>query len=637
LYFNPLDIPCHFFTRYFDSVSSYLESAVEQSDPGRLGLLVTTLDYLVTIAYVTLLVKAGHSGDRALATPAREAAVVRFCRSVSRTLAALSRFQLTKTANSEFVAFLDLVGAHSPPSVFLAIYAAYLSALSAARPIGLPRLRQPRAPPAFAVRLALVSVRGIATHAAFLDRLRADGPLPDDLAELYAQAFASGDAPLILKTTVVFAEIARLAESAGAAAARIATALFPVFSAAALVRESPALARDRTAAAHFAITVLLMLHTFPPDDWLREFSAFDDDQQVLALDLLRCTFAHLLNDPELPALETRAAELAFLAAVCREKIQYSLVNEVTSRVLAFVRVLLAKLGRFRPPLLLAVIGCIRALLGRHQLRTNFRAVLAALGLVIDAHREQICGGHNRILDEIVALAFELVTRQLQVAKAAGVAIIVHLLFADWATTGCLFVAGFHVDSQFIDHLWELPVYKVEPLRGALDAVLPFVRDFVQTDLACAAELLIRRLTVLSDCICDKALNVIFENQAQVTQLFYTLPLELMHYLALLMQECVRAKMPAIFDIQVRTVCVIWWSLQEAGIEDAMRFDLTGVSMVKAVDLSAYSNEQLKYVFDTGIISVEALVEAIKRAIAIADAVGLAPAAAMLWEVLEAAQ
>jgi hypothetical protein len=358
----------------------------------------------------------------------------------------------------------------------------------------------------------------------------------------------------------------------------------------------------------------------------------------LAIDLLRITFTSLLTDTEelTSKLETRAGELEFLKRVgerSRLKIQYPLVNEFTVRVLAFIRLLITQLGKVSFPVLLSLTLCVRALLDRHQLHANYRPILAVLGILIDAHQEEICGAHNRVLDEIVSLVFDLTTRQLQTAKAAGFAILVHLLFTEWATTGTLLLTGCQMDQQFIDHLWTLPRYKVEALKGAFDGILPFVRNFVQTEFVKAVEVLVHRFGVISNCIGDKTLPVTFENQPQVMQLLATLPFQLVHYLSLLVQECARARMPSMFNVQLNLVSVIWWTLREAGVEDAYKFDLGGIFPSKSVDLSGYSKRELKYFFDSADISVQSLIDAIRGAIASGESAGFAEQSAVLKQIL----
>jgi hypothetical protein len=616
-------------------------------DQVRLARLLNTLDYFITVAYVTVLAKVGRKKDT-LRVPKRATVVTDFCVAVSFTIAALSDYSAIFPINSEFVSLLDLIGAHSDAEMFHPIYGTYLQALLQARPIG--RFRAPQESIAApALRLALVSIQEIAINPAFLESLgRFDSGLSGLFSDIYRQSFATGDTDTIRTCTIVFSEVARRMESAGSAVPLIAAALFPIFSVSAIYRNHVALTRDITAAEHFAIVVLVLLSSFPPDEWLNHFSVFTDDQQALAIDLLGVLFLNLLRGPEMPDiplglahLSDRASEFVFLrsvATISRRHLHYPLIHEVTHRMLVFVTMMLSQLEKFRPPLLFSVVRLLGALLDGHQLRQNYQPVLVVIARVISAHEDILFEEHNYGLDTLVALGFTLGTRQLQTAKAAGVALLVHILFRDYCVTGNLLICGYHFDEQFINHVWALPVYKMEALQGMIETLLPFVRDFVRPHLVNLAEGQVRRLAVIANCIGDKTLDRVFENQPQISQLFASLPLQMVHYLAILANESVNAgALAAAFNFQLQIVAVIWGALKEANVKAAHRFRFDPILRVKLCDLSVYAPAELKYVIGTDEISIERLTQALQGAIEFGEKSGFEGPAAILREIYEDAQ
>jgi hypothetical protein len=198
LNFNPLEVGARFFTRFFGSVTLYIRTAVDIVDQARLGGLLGTLDYLVTVAYVTVLAKVARKPP-ALASPVRMRLVLDFCTATAAAIATLSTYTATIVINREFVAFLDLLGAHCDPTAFHELYSAYLAALADARPFA--GCRSPRSPiAASAVRLALNSLHWIATTPAFLDSLgRVESRMPNLILVLYRQVLATDDTVTIRK------------------------------------------------------------------------------------------------------------------------------------------------------------------------------------------------------------------------------------------------------------------------------------------------------------------------------------------------------------------------------------------------------------------------------------------------------
>jgi hypothetical protein len=216
--FNPLEIGQHFFARYFTSVTQYIQLAIDTDDKSRFNLLLKTLDYLITIAYVIILARAAR---KRIAHETHESLVIDFSRTVSSAIALFSGYSISKVINNDFVSFLDLIAGHLTSDVFHNIYGFYLTALVSAP------LRS------FALIFALKSIRELTTRPTFLDAFgRINSPIPELLANLYRQAFTTNNTEIISKYSIVFAEIARILEAAGTAAPRRTNGLARLASAA---------------------------------------------------------------------------------------------------------------------------------------------------------------------------------------------------------------------------------------------------------------------------------------------------------------------------------------------------------------------------------------------------------------------
>jgi hypothetical protein len=74
------------------------------------------------------------------------------------------------------------------------------------------------------------------------------------------------------------------------------------------------------------------------------------------------------------------------------------------------------------------------LLCPQQDRANYPHVALAVCKMIDMNAELVYTKPTVIYDTVMEMAVELCSRQMMAAKAAGVAIIIHLIYEDYNTT-----------------------------------------------------------------------------------------------------------------------------------------------------------------------------------------------------------
>jgi hypothetical protein len=281
LYFNPRHIGRDLFCRYFSSVADYISGAIQTGDRHQLELLLRTLDYLVTFGYCIILAMASKAnGAKILAVEKRAPVVVQFCSAVSAALGALSGFKHCSLLNSEFVYFLDLVSTYIEPAAFYHIFGLYLSALNSAKPVDLGNAEAPRVTGVGApIKLALTTIRHFAVNPGFLiTASQIESQVPGLLTAIYQDALLVNDTKLVQRCTIVYSELARCVEAPGADVARLSELLFPLLSCSAVLRNHEVLKNDSVASEHFAILILLLVHSVGADHWKQVFTLFNDDQ-----------------------------------------------------------------------------------------------------------------------------------------------------------------------------------------------------------------------------------------------------------------------------------------------------------------------------------------------------------------------
>jgi hypothetical protein len=240
---------------------------------------------------------------------------------------------------------------------------------------------------------------------------------------------------------------------------------------------------------------------------------------------------------------------------------------------------------------------------------------------------------------LIAAALELATRQLQQAKAAGIAILVHLLFRDHTLNQNIIITGNFIIEQFIEKLWILPTYKYECLVGLVASMVNFVGRWPDRAFVDSSVRLTNTLTAICRILEAKSIPYVLQVTPQVCTLFRALPAQLIFWLnAAVKMAIAQGLAPLAFEFQLRVVTVIWLTLYELKDREVLRFDLSSLTQgMEKIDLSQYAHRQLQVVAQAEEISVPGLEAALQGAIQIGEAAGMVQEAEALKAMLSQAR
>jgi hypothetical protein len=629
LYFNPLNIR-EFFYRYFSSVTAFVDGAIREKDEGKLQQLLQASDYLLTFGYFTLLVTKSRKKLKGSVD-----LLVGYCAAFSALIASLSGYRPSLPLSKEFVSFLDLIASKVGIGTFLKVYEVYLNALRTARSVRVSvRNSQLADEPGSHLRLALASIRHFASNPLFLNSLLANKTdIPGLITELYSDAFGSNNFKLIRKFTVVYSELVRIVEKPDVDVSALSELLFPLLSVSTVCRRHEVLAQDPIAADHFAVIVILLLDSVGPKKWKLLFrQTFKDEQQSLLIDVLKTILTNMLLRKNLPldpysgippTVLSRSAELKHLNDVgvySKKQLNYGLLNVLTVRSLAFIWEL-SDIGAFRPQLFHSVVGLFVALLNRYQDRNNYKLILVVLAKFIDVNYRSLSLELNAVISGLVSTAFELATRQLQQAKGAGIALLVHVLFRDYSFTRTTLVTSYSIDEQLIDILWTAPPYKHECLVGLVESLTLFVREWADSGFRDRALNLVKNMGVLCTLLEDRLPRAAYPGTLKACEVFKTAPLQLIYWLdAGARVALAQGDLLVAFNFQTMLAVVIWATLIESKKDArAVRLDLSFLATELAVGINLSEDPHMvRMVMKSENVSIAGLVAALQGAIEVGE-------------------
>jgi hypothetical protein len=390
--------------------------------------------------------------------------------------------------------------------------------------------------------LALESVRQIASDPLFLNGLLANRTaIPSLVTDLYRNALDSNNFKLIRKFTIVYSELVRNVERPDVDVGALSELLFPLLDISMAHHRNEVFAHDPIAADHFAVIVILLLHSVSGERRKLLFRQAFNDKQGLLINLLKTVLRNVLLRKDLPpdpysgipaTVLSRSAELEHLDHIgvySKKQLSYGLLNELTVRSLAFIWEL-CDLGAFHPQLFQSVFTLFVALLNRYQDRKNYKSILVVFAKFIDVNYRSLFLELNVAISRLVSTAFELARRQLQQAKAAGIALLVHLLFRDYSFTRTVLVTSYSIDEQLIDILWTVPTYKHECLVGLVESLALFVREWTDVTFRALTLDLIKNMGLLCTILEDRSPRAADTWSLNAFEVFKTAPLQLIHWL-----------------------------------------------------------------------------------------------------------
>lgn len=487
--FDPRSYGQKLLIRYLKGVATFVRAVVEGMDGARLITLLKCLDEVIRVASIIVLTKAAKKKGKScvLATKERAEAVADFCNAVSVAIGALSRYKAVKRINLEFVNFLEIIAPYSDLKCFCDCFEGYIDTVGKTVPLEFnttePVIEKPHA----GLRLVLLALRAFSDNPSFIIHVAIQKyPLLDTLCEVYTSVFDKQDEALIRKYIITFSEFARFIESIGQYVEDVATTLLPLLKTAAKVHTHEIFKKDYIATQHFIIPLLLVIHHANHKALIAYTKGLAEYEQVGIYEAFSSLIENLLTTKDIPSpmigfpeAKDRDEELQMITSLTKtidEQLNYTLFKETTMRLVKFLSWAAYEV-QFDTNVAVALAKLIVTLLNRHQDKSYYSFVLLTVTKLFDGNNRAVFKGDAAVLDTFGAAAFELLTRQLQVARCSGVVLIVHLLYYNfyWCeqTTASMLILSKH----FNDAIVSAKDYKFPTFAPLLTRLLQFLRVF----------------------------------------------------------------------------------------------------------------------------------------------------------------
>jgi hypothetical protein len=175
---------------------------------------------------------------------------------------------------------------------------------------------------------------------------------------------------------------------------------------------------------------------------------------------------------------------------------------------------------------------LKSLLSPHQNKGNFPDVLRVVGRFVELNSSTLYARHHPVLKELFRTGCHLVLRRLQAAKAAGIAILLHLLYRDFCQTGQLVVSKSLLTAAYMEVRMSAPLYKQDGLTTMVEVLDSFFRAFLPQNFREQGHLALEDLPGLSLLTFPETHEQAKENMKKMVEKFKDAPYERRSWLAL---------------------------------------------------------------------------------------------------------
>ena len=488
--FDPRSYGQKLLVRYLKSVATFVRCVVEGMDGARLVSLLRCLDYLVKAAAIMVLTKAAKKRGKScvLATKERAEAVADFCDAVSTAIGVLSKYKAVKRINYEFVGFLEVIAPYSDLKCFCDCLDGYISTVSKTVPFELKTAEPVIEKSNHGLRLVLLAIKAFSDNPAFIINVAMQKcPLFETLCDAYTSVFEKQDEALIRKYVIAFSEFARFVESIPQAPTQdVATTLMPILKVAAKVHVHEIFKKDYVMAEHFIVPMLLVIHHADHKELVKYIRGLAEYEHVGVYEAFSTLIENLLTTKDIPSpflgfpnADSRESELEMINSLTKtidEQLNYTLFKETTMRLVNFIS-WASRETTFDKNVAVAIAKLIVALLNRHQDKSYYSYVLLAVTKLFDGNNRTVFTGDSAVLDVFGVAIFELLSRQLQMARCSGVVLTVHLLYYDFYWTEATNASMLILSKRFNEAIVSAKNYKFDTMARFLTRLLQFLRVF----------------------------------------------------------------------------------------------------------------------------------------------------------------
>lgn len=539
--FCPNHYPKNFFSRYLESVSTYMRTIfAEKSENNEMISALNAYPYLIHIAISSSLAKSAKNPELRCFSKEKFASVIHdFINSTSFIISCTSGYLISKEINKKLINFMVAIAPYCDEFAFLTAFDSYLRNLTNFDVIELvgdlqlskidPVLRN------FKLQLSLIQC--FAPQKEFVQAIaHYKEPIFESLFKNSSYAFYEKDSKSIVKFIRIMSEISIIAESVDGELNKdkvnentslIASKIIDFLDIALCNYQNEIIKNDISNVEHLLIPVLLVLHSAKREEVIEHFFNYSTEEKSRFFDYIYDTNLSIVTNHDspnpfetLPQFITREEHLNYLEdkSINTKYVNYTLFSEFTIRFVEFVCKYI-RVHSLPIEILDNATSCVVSLFNRHQLRDNYQHCLYLLVYFVTIHSSQFFTGKTNLnsFRSIIVHAYELVGYELQIARSSGVTILVHLMYADYMITDCVIVSGYYIMETHQNYALEMNlINRRNQLLLYTNLVIQidlYSNNFSLKEFVAEADVLIKRLKVLHKCIKDK----LFSRQSQMSQ------------------------------------------------------------------------------------------------------------------------
>ena len=667
-YFKPLVID-DFIVRFFGAYSSALDGVFKMpvDMPQRVHFLcnyMKTATYFLDFATMSLL--ANQCENKSF-TNEQHDKIEAFTKSLTTLLTTMISLEWAGDVNRSLVQFLFLSQSILRPDVSLRMIKNYLVKLDSSGlkefdltplfpppPETKPKHPPPEPPiPKPALSSEPLKSRSLAFKLFFaqvfartnflLTRIAYDGEDSSILELLFSSAAEclKANLPIAKDWMVTLYEFVRTNEHYQSIAARCANAFIPYLTFAMNHYDVEVFKTDYAMFQSFMLPVMYVLHTADDSELGEYFKSLSNEDQprfinfLEQLIVLTLAAGTELNNPLAEINNTgfkeRSDEAAEIERVGQhaKDVNLRLFSELSVRIVEFLLTLLDKVRLDQhPDVLRAISSLIAALFNRYQDVENFMNIMLVVSRLIDQESAYYFFNITDSFRILVLLAMKLVDRRLRMARASGVAMLIHLLYVEYSTSENVIVSMSEIFDQFISIMFAVPVYKLGLYKMLLERMRLFLTSFrLPAFVRMCEERLDAGKIVYEACANLRTSNTAPEFQVamyySIANQFFGYPILRLKFLEKIVEiNAINNLQAQAFEGQVQVCAMIERVIQILGAEHIHPIDFSFVPSTaseKNVSVGHCSKDAQKMLCTHDEFNVNGLAAALKKAVTFAGA------------------
>ncbi|OHS95952.1 hypothetical protein TRFO_37923 [Tritrichomonas foetus] len=585
--FSPKHYQKHFFSRYLVSVATFTRQVfLERSDNTELSNTLKALPYLMRIAVVSALAYSAKNPEVCVFSNTKSASsIYDFVDAISFIISCVASYAISKEINKQLLIFLSAIAPCCHELAFLATYNAYLRNLNnceAIHFVGRFAL-SPLSAELMIAKFKLSSIRYFAPQKEFIIALaNYNERILDNIISIASTIFSSNIQKLILQYISTFAEIAGIIENLDdKESISILADQFTSYINVVIHHYQSLLIRNYTSLAEqFLIPLLLTICYTPEENLINYFVELEESDKIIFINFLYSAMINILTisgSPhpfdELPPFKSRKQKIQYLLdqKIKTYYVNYTLFHEFTIRISKFLLTYLKHL-QFSENLLPSATHLIISLMNRHQFSHNYGICAVLLAKLISKHSEIFYSHSTDTFSSIFSFCYKLLSRELRIARATCVAILVHLLYDEYMLNDRMTITELRIAEVHQFNLLSCSRRQVELLNILLIKIDLFTNSFSIKLFVEAAEKIIKRLLGIHSLVKYK----LFERKSQDYQYrcmmrladqFVDIPNERLKWLKEIVNfNFINGFIPQAFFAQMRVAALISRVLKLKGIE-----------------------------------------------------------------------